>query len=116
MHEITPVPPEDPSNLDIEKCKDDISIRSSGETLPEDSSSYLEKGDIEVYPEAEPATRTETNIAKRILSRISTKSSWIDPGPPPDGGFKAWLQCAMGCLIVVTTWCVIQPMQRTTEN
>ena len=28
----------------------------------------------------------------RVLSRITSKSS-IDPGPPPDGGLKAWSQC-----------------------
>lgn len=28
----------------------------------------------------------------RVLSRISTKSSW-NPGPPPDGGRVAWLAC-----------------------
>lgn len=27
-------------------------------------------------------------------TRISTKSSWIDPGPPPDGGLTAWSQGA----------------------
>lgn len=27
-------------------------------------------------------------------TRTSTKSSWKDPGPPPDGGFTAWSQGA----------------------
>lgn len=27
-------------------------------------------------------------------TRIGTKSSWIDPGPPPDGGMVAWTQGA----------------------
>lgn len=27
---------------------------------------------------------------ERVISRTSTKSSW-NPGPPPDGGKKAWL-------------------------
>lgn len=28
----------------------------------------------------------------RVLSRISTKAS-LNPGPPPDGGKRAWLMC-----------------------
>jgi hypothetical protein len=26
------------------------------------------------------------------VTRTSTKSSWKDPGPPPDGGLGAWTQ------------------------
>ena len=26
------------------------------------------------------------------VTRTSTKSSWKDPGPPPDGGWKGWTQ------------------------
>lgn len=29
-------------------------------------------------------------IIERAASRVSTKSSW-NPGPPPDGGIKAWM-------------------------
>jgi hypothetical protein len=32
----------------------------------------------------------------RVLSRISTKASW-NPGPPPNGGKKAWLMCKYRC-------------------
>lgn len=28
-------------------------------------------------------------VLERVVSRASTKSSW-NPGPPPDGGLKAW--------------------------
>lgn len=28
-------------------------------------------------------------VLDRVVSRVSTKSSW-NPGPPPDGGVKAW--------------------------
>ena len=27
-----------------------------------------------------------------LATRISTKSSWKDPGPPPDGGWSGWTQ------------------------
>ncbi|KAI9676812.1 MAG: hypothetical protein M1817_006651 [Caeruleum heppii] len=38
------------------------------------------------------------------VSRISTKLSWKDPGPPPDGGAVAWTQALMGHLVVFNTW------------
>lgn len=103
MPDISPGPQEDRSNDNDKMGADGISIHSSGSASPVGSSSF-EKGDIEAYPEDAQVTRTKSNVAKRILTRISTKSSWVDPGPPPDGGFKAWLQCAMGCMIVTTTW------------
>ncbi|KAI9748721.1 MAG: hypothetical protein M4579_007139 [Chaenotheca gracillima] len=37
-------------------------------------------------------------------SRIQTNSSWKDPGPPPDGGRKAWIQVLMVHLIIFNTW------------
>jgi len=62
-----------------------------------------QKGDIEAYPSGanagqEGMWRAETAKSNRpgriggIMSRLSTKSSWIDPGPPPDGGRQAWIQ------------------------
>ena len=43
----------------------------------------------------------------RALSRVGsrfTTHSIKDPGPAPDGGFKAWLQVAMGWLAIAITW------------
>lgn len=42
-------------------------------------------------------------VIGQALSRTSTKSSW-NPGPPPDGGMKAWTAVAAGHLIVLNTW------------
>jgi len=39
----------------------------------------------------------------RVVSRITTHSI-TDPGPPPDGGVKAWTQCAMSWLAILATW------------
>ncbi|RYP80291.1 hypothetical protein DL770_006290 [Monosporascus sp. CRB-9-2] len=47
-----------------------------------------------------------TGAVNRVLSRISTKSSW-NPGPPPDGGSKAWLTCLCAHFVVMDTWGVI---------
>lgn len=43
------------------------------------------------------------NVVQRVLSRITTKSS-IDPGPPPDGGARAWAQCLAAHLVIFNTW------------
>ncbi|CZT10606.1 related to monocarboxylate transporter 4 [Rhynchosporium agropyri] len=38
------------------------------------------------------------------VTRILTKSSWKDLGPPPDGGWFAWMQAAFGHLVIMNTW------------
>lgn len=40
----------------------------------------------------------------RTLSKSLSRSSYIDPGPPPDGGLQAWTQALMGHLVVFNTW------------
>jgi MFS family permease len=40
----------------------------------------------------------------RILSRKSVASSWIDPGPAPDGGTTAWVQVLCTHLTIFTTF------------
>ncbi|KAF4625546.1 hypothetical protein G7Y89_g12623 [Cudoniella acicularis] len=35
-------------------------------------------------------------VLERVVARMSTKGSWKDPGPPPDGGWNAWLQALIG--------------------
>jgi MFS family permease len=40
----------------------------------------------------------------RTISRHSATSSRWDPGPPPDGGSKAWTQAAMAHLTIFSTW------------
>ncbi|KAF7190929.1 Aspyridones efflux protein apdF [Pseudocercospora fuligena] len=55
----------------------------------------------EVY--AEKPTGLGATLA-RTISRRSAASSWQDPGPPPDGGFQAWLQCACVHLTIFSTF------------
>lgn len=67
--------PGDESDLDRDDATDE------GAYAPGDGSD--DEGD---------ATRPSSRIADvldRVVSRVSTKSSW-NPGPPPDGGMKAW--------------------------
>lgn len=41
--------------------------------------------------------RTASNVLSAVASRVTTRG-WPEPPPPPDGGFKAWLQVACVCL------------------
>jgi hypothetical protein len=83
--------------------------------------SMTEKGDIEAYPDAvnDPMNEEYSGGDKRgeegksnrkilnVLSRISTKSSWKDPGPPPDGGWSGWTQGTyflLAHLFMATIW------------
>lgn len=42
-------------------------------------------------------------VLQEVASKATARSGQ-DPGPPPDGGLKAWLQVAMGFLVLFTTW------------
>ncbi|KIX09633.1 uncharacterized protein Z518_00714 [Rhinocladiella mackenziei CBS 650.93] len=44
-----------------------------------------------------------SNTLSRAASRLTTRSI-VDPGPPPDGGLKAWIQVAMGWVVCFVTW------------
>jgi len=39
-----------------------------------------------------------------FIMRIETSNSKHDPGPPPDGGLKAWTQVLMGHLVLINEW------------
>lgn len=47
---------------------------------------------------------TDTSAVARTLSVVRTRESGKSIGPPPDGGFQAWLQVALGHLIIFNTW------------
>ena len=41
---------------------------------------------------------------REVLSRTRSHKSYVDPGPPPDGGFKAWTQLLLAHLTIFNTW------------
>ncbi|CAK7231688.1 hypothetical protein SCUCBS95973_008003 [Sporothrix curviconia] len=44
----------------------------------------------------------------RVLSRTSTtRTKHFDPGPPPDGGWQAWVAAGCTHLVIMDTWGVI---------
>ena len=48
-------------------------------------------------------TPGSTEIQK-TLSRLISHKSDIEPGPPPDGGFRAWSQVLVTFIVVLNTW------------
>ena len=44
-----------------------------------------------------------TNALSRIQSHLTTHSL-VEPGPPPDGGFRAWSQVFCAWLAIVNSW------------
>lgn len=46
---------------------------------------------------------TASNALTKVASRMTTRSL-VNPGPPPDGGLKAWTQVAMCWLVLFMTW------------
>lgn len=102
MHDISQDALEDRKAIDKEKGET-LSIHSS-DTSPDNESSSFGKEDGEAYTGAAPITKTESNVVRRVLTHLSARTSNVSIGPPPDGGFHAWLQCGMACMTVTTTW------------
>lgn len=69
-----------------------------------------EEGEIARIPtHRSRASSRRAKTIKQITKTITARSnaSIVDPGPPPDGGVKAWTQVAMGMLVITNTWGMI---------
>jgi len=51
-----------------------------------------------------PTNASQGGALAKTLSLVRTRESGRDPGPPPDGGFKAWTQVALAHLVIFNTW------------
>jgi hypothetical protein len=80
-------------------------LMATKEVLEAYPNGVLEPRDVE-YEMSRTSTRKSWMDAAGVITRMSTKSSWKDPGPPPDGGLLAWTQVAMGHLVIMNTWSV----------
>ena len=58
--------------------------------------------DVLQRPKTGNSTALRATVS-RTYSRLTNRDV-TDPGPAPDGGFKAWTQVAMAWLVCVTTW------------
>ncbi|KAI1130135.1 MFS general substrate transporter [Nemania abortiva] len=93
--------------LDIEKQPTRDSAKQ-GRTRAEENAVSESKEDEQWEIEPEPDfldvnAPGAAGVLSRVISRISTTTS-KNPGPPPDGGKKAWLMCLCGHLIITNTW------------
>jgi hypothetical protein len=95
------------SELDINKDLEieephSSSSSSHSEDLEKGPRDVTERGDIEVLQfDGNDVMRDEESGKKDAITRTSTKSSWRDPGPPPDGGWVGWSQGVWDFLFVL---------------
>ncbi|KAI0441846.1 riboflavin transporter MCH5 [Xylaria telfairii] len=92
--------------LDIEKQDTRDNARTQVQEAISKDIEGNEQWEIETSPETDVLDVDAggvTGVMNRVLSRISTSAS-RNPGPPPDGGKKAWLMCLCGHLIITNTW------------
>lgn len=80
------------SSIDAEMESESDVITPSSHSCQDESKHDDENGDIEACEGVTRPQDTSSDLIKKVLSKISTKSSWKDPGPPPDGGRRAWTQ------------------------
>lgn len=101
-------PREDEYNKDLEVQSVHFSstdIEDNDKFRDDEKSGPLREGDdIETCPVVDETREEENRQNDGAVTRTSTMSSWKDPGPPPDGGRKAWIQAAMTHLVVMNTW------------
>ncbi|KAI2168630.1 hypothetical protein LOZ23_001992 [Ophidiomyces ophidiicola] len=101
------------SSIHLEKPLDNtghlVHDDSNSPTYERKKESSSEFDDIEEHPRysltREPTNPIEKeNVITRTLSVVRTKDSGRDPGPPPDGGFHAWLQAILAHAVIFNTW------------
>ncbi|KAI4209709.1 MAG: hypothetical protein LQ351_007363 [Letrouitia transgressa] len=76
---------------------------SYGSSLPSQTPSTAVQDDYGEKAAIEPPEIPAGPLGK-VLSTTVSRSSYKDPGPPPDGGLLAWTQAIMGHLLVANTW------------
>ncbi|KAI6088271.1 MFS general substrate transporter [Hypoxylon rubiginosum] len=100
--------------VDVEKRADPAGVAAEHETSHRNEKDEEQDGgdptdpaeDWRISPEPDILDTEADGMAgavNRVLSRISTKSSW-NPGPPPDGGRVAWIACLCGHFAIMNTW------------
>lgn len=94
---------QDGHNGQHEASQDD---RSSHTVLP--TQQYQEEDITRIPTYATKSSRRKKDILDLAKSLTApSNASVLDPGPPPDGGTRAWTQACMGHLVVFNTWGMI---------
>jgi hypothetical protein len=96
-----------------EHCTEDVEKQASQSTESVDrlSRRSTHSDTDEITPSSLPQHRNSlsktksatVSVLNRVATRLTTRSL-IDPGPPPDGGLKAWTQCFCAWLVIMNTW------------
>lgn len=82
---------------------EDIVERASLQEASEEHEPQHEKRATRASHELKRTSSKASNVLERVASRVTTRDLF-DPGPPPDGGLKAWTQVAMGWIVIFATW------------
>lgn len=87
---------------DPEKASSAESLSTNGSMAPSEATSSMEPGlgENKANP---PEEVMPDGFFGHVLSKTTTRVSQ-DPGPPPDGGIRAWTQALMGHLVVFNVW------------
>lgn len=98
---------EDRAGHGIDNSKSDSHPAALSELVVEEEHDEIEIGRIPTYhtSKSHSAKNPVIKLAKTLTSR--SNASVLDPGPPPDGGRKAWTQAFMGHFVVFNTWGMI---------
>ncbi len=96
---------------DLEK-ETQSGLRSSDlSTLSRAGNTTTEHYDGTIDPEEKKEDATNNDNSKdsfqgirQVLSRTRSRTSYVDPGPPPDGGLQAWTQVILAHLTIFNTW------------
>lgn len=73
------------SQLDVEKQRTE---KEAEQDSANEGSSSLPTAE---EPQAPPSAVSAVSGLMGVISRIATRSTITTPGPPPDGGSRAWL-------------------------
>ncbi|KAF2826786.1 MFS general substrate transporter [Ophiobolus disseminans] len=89
----------------------DVDFTLSNNLLPKTSRrEEVEAEEIERIPTHHTShSARHNNPVLKLAKTLTTRSnaSIKDPGPPPDGGVKAWTQSLMGHMVIFNTWGMI---------
>lgn len=74
----------------FETCLDSSELQSdTASTLPQDNISSDVGAAEDKIQEQDQELSTPGGVFEKVLSRTRSRTSYLDPGPPPDGGMRA---------------------------
>ncbi|TKA34242.1 hypothetical protein B0A50_00222 [Salinomyces thailandicus] len=103
-----------PAGKDLRQIKAKSAASNSGDDVDDierastqdehEASEEDEDGNEKSQPKASLDLKRTASRTSNALERVFTTRSITNPGPPPDGGIKAWTQVACAWFVIFTTW------------